>query len=67
MEVKKGICPLCGRENNCSYAKGLFHEGCWCETTEVPMELRERIPEELRGKSCICKECVMEYKRSQEK
>mgnify|MGYP002515051774 CR=1 FL=1 len=29
---------------------------------EVPKELRDQIPENLRGKACICKECVMNYK-----
>ena len=48
MEVNKGICPICGKPNNCGYENGLSHEGCWCEKIEVPKELREQIPENLR-------------------
>lgn len=62
MEIDKGICPLCGRPNNCAFVAGGIHEGCWCEKTSVPKELRKKIPEELRGKACICKQCVMEFK-----
>ena len=62
MEVNKSICPICGKPNNCGYEKGLSHGSCWCEKIEVPKGLREQIPESLRGKACICKECVMNYK-----
>ena len=50
------------RANNCGYENGLSHSGCWCEKIEVPKELREMIPENLKGKACICKECVINYK-----
>ena len=62
MEINKGICPLCGRPNDCAAAAGRMHEGCWCEKTSVPKELREKIPKELKGKVCICKQCVMKFK-----
>ena len=62
MKVDKSICPICGRPNNCAYEKGLSHGSCWCEKIEVPKGLREQISESLRGKACICKECVMNYK-----
>lgn len=62
MEVNKNICPICGKENNCAYQKGLAHENCWCKDIKVPKELIEKIPDNLKGKACICKACVMEYK-----
>lgn len=62
MGINKSICPICGKPNNCSYEMGLSHGSCWCENIEVPKELREQIPESLRGKACICKECVIKYK-----
>ena len=62
MKVDKSICPICGNPNNCGYENGLTHEGCWCEKIKVPKELREQIPAEVRGKACICKKCIMEYK-----
>lgn len=67
MGVNKSICPICGKHNNCAYEKGLSHGGCWCENIKVPKALREQIPENLRGKSCICKECVIAYKEKNEK
>lgn len=62
MEVNKGICPLCGKPNNCSYAAGNIHEGCWCEKVTVPKELLDKVPEDLKGKSCICIECINKFK-----
>ena len=71
MKISKNICPLCGKlfweaiRNqmiDCGYENGLSHSGCWCEKIEVPKELREMIPENLKGKACICKECVINYK-----
>lgn len=67
MEINKSICPLCGKHNNCGYENVLTHNGCWCEKIEVPKELREMIPENLRGKACICKECVIKYKEKNKK
>lgn len=64
MDVNKNICPICGNQNNCGYVNGLSHEGCWCEKVEVPKELRDKIPEHLKGKACICKACVMEFKNN---
>ncbi|MBE6049177.1 MAG: hypothetical protein E7214_00565 [Clostridium sp.] len=64
MKVEKGICPICGKPNNCAFEKGMIHEGCWCEKISVPKELREMVPVELRGKACICESCVREYKKN---
>ncbi|WP_415803358.1 cysteine-rich CWC family protein [Marinicrinis lubricantis] len=47
-------CPLCLQLNDCR----VHQEDCWCFHTKVPVELRLRIPEDRRGKSCICKKCV---------
>lgn len=56
--INDKICPLCGSMNQC----GVHSGDCWCFHTKVPSELRERIPVELRGKACICKTCVEQYK-----
>jgi hypothetical protein len=58
---KNGICPLCGKENNCAMATGADPHSCWCMSLKVPEELLERIPKEIRGKACVCKECVEKY------
>ena len=59
IEMEK-MCPLCGKPNNC--LKG--NKNCWCNYVMIPKELIEKIPEEERGKSCICKECVDNYNQS---
>ena len=58
-EVEK-ICPLCGKPNNCESG----NEDCWCKHVTIPKELIDSIPEDKRGKACICKECVDNYNHS---
>lgn len=57
--MQKGICPICGKENNCALVKGKPHSECWCNTTKVPKSLLDKVPEEQKKLSCICKECVL--------
>ncbi len=61
MEIEKGICPLCGGKNGCAVAGGEDPYSCWCMTTDVPEALLEMVPEEVKGKSCVCKKCVEKY------
>lgn len=35
---------------------------CWCNDIQVPLELRAHIPEHLKMKACICKECILLFK-----
>lgn len=56
--MSKGICPICKKENKCAAVLGTDPMKCWCMTINVPKELLATIPEEERGKSCVCKECV---------
>lgn len=51
-------CPLCNEWNQCGIDSG----DCWCFHLKVPMELRERIPKELKGKACICQKCVESFR-----
>ena len=62
MSENKKLCPLCGKPNHCGYEAGSDHFSCWCTTIDVPKELREQIPEELRGKACICRDCITKFK-----
>ncbi|WP_314586455.1 cysteine-rich CWC family protein [Paenibacillus terrigena] len=62
-EVDPHLCPLCGQDNCCGYRAGT--DDCWCFHTSVPMALRERITPELRGKTCICRDCVEAYHKEQ--
>jgi len=56
-QVYDESCPLCGATNEC----GVHSGDCWCFHTKVPQELRDRIPAELKGKVCICRNCVEKY------
>jgi hypothetical protein len=38
---------------------------CWCVAINVPQALRDRVPEEQRNASCICKRCVIAYQQEQ--
>lgn len=59
-------CPLCGSDNQCGVqaardAQAATGDGgvlCWCMTVSVPEALRERLPTQARGRSCICPGCV---------
>lgn len=48
-------CPLCKKPNLCQ-----LHEpgGCWCAEIEIPPDLLESLPEEMKMKSCICRDCI---------
>ncbi|MEK5255621.1 MULTISPECIES: cysteine-rich CWC family protein [unclassified Paenibacillus] len=60
-QVEQRYCPLCKELNYCGADSG----GCWCFHTEIPAELLERVPLELRGKACICQRCVEAFKKHQ--
>ncbi|MNC15313.1 hypothetical protein D3C75_631270 [compost metagenome] len=53
-----GICPLCSKPNGCAVPAGEDPYSCWCMKTRVPQGLRDRVPENRRGKACICLNCV---------
>ena len=50
------ICPLCGENNNCQHGKE-----CWCTTIKVPKYVLDLVPEDKKGKACICKNCIEKY------
>ena len=68
-EVKAGgaeKCPLCGKGNDCQRCASDTYKGpCWCFKVDMPAELVARVPEDLRGKACICRECVMDFHRQE--
>ncbi len=59
----KHICPVCGKSNGCAIEIGIDPQLCWCMSIKVPKSLLETIPSEQRGKSCVCKACVLVYKQ----
>jgi hypothetical protein len=58
-QVEERYCPLCKKLNQCGADSG----NCWCFHTEIPKELLERGPIELRDKACICQSCVEAFKK----
>jgi len=52
-------CPLCGQDNSCQHGEG----SCWCENVVVPKYIIDMVPEEKKGKACICKSCIEKYSK----
>jgi hypothetical protein len=52
-------CPLCGAANECAAAaSGDFNTPCWCRGVTFTAELLAAVPEEMRGRACICRRCA---------
>ncbi|WP_424767166.1 cysteine-rich CWC family protein [Paenibacillus sp. sgz302251] len=58
-------CPICGEPNHCG-VKDVKEQGveCWCFHEHFPKGLLALVPEEKRGKACICKTCSTTYKEA---
>lgn len=55
--MEKSTCPICGKNNKCTHSNN-----CWCHTTKVSKKVIDMVPQDKKGKACICKECVEKYK-----
>lgn len=55
-------CSICGKDNKCvAGTKDSFT--CWCSKAGgFPEGIFKLVPEELRGKRCICENCLNEYR-----
>ncbi|NLY77941.1 MAG: cysteine-rich CWC family protein [Tissierellia bacterium] len=51
------ICPICGGPNNCQHGEA----SCWCQEVVIPKHIIEMVPEDKRGKVCICISCIEKY------
>lgn len=52
-------CPLCGGPNRCApAAAGDFAVECWCTRVAISQEALDRVPEQWRGKACLCPACA---------
>jgi hypothetical protein len=47
---------LCGGPNECGIAAG--ESTCWCFTTDIPPDVRDRIPADARDLACVCRACA---------
>jgi hypothetical protein len=53
------ICPLCGGPNGCiPAAGGSFDMPCWCAGVTVDPAALARVPEDARGRACLCRACA---------
>ena len=58
------ICPLCQQQNFC---ENLVEKGsgktCWCNNPEIkfPKALLDQVPEDRKGKACICQQCAQAF------
>ena len=60
-------CPLCGGANQCQLCSPATYKGaCWCARVEMPESLIARVPEPLRNRACICRNCVEKFQRERE-
>ncbi|MFM8899010.1 MAG: cysteine-rich CWC family protein [Burkholderiales bacterium] len=52
-------CPLCGKPNDCAVAcSNSFDQPCWCTSVQFSADTLARIPEQQRGKACVCRSCA---------
>jgi hypothetical protein len=57
-------CPLCGQDNRCAAeierATGRKQPPCWCAAAafDFTPELLAGVPEEQRGRACVCARCA---------
>ena len=60
--VNPSTCPLCGGTNDCGLCTPNIHAGrCWCEAESIPAALIARVPPALRGRACICRDCITAF------
>lgn len=58
MQVDEKHCPLCGGDNQCKVNEDTI---CWCVTAKFPQGILDQLPEESKGKQCICQNCINTY------
>ena len=52
---------MCGKPNQCAMElerlTGLKQPPCWCTSVDFGAELLTSVPQEAKGRACICAEC----------
>lgn len=55
-------CPLCEEPNACDMevakATGTKAQRCWCMDAVFTPTVMEQVPDEAKGKACICAKCA---------
>jgi len=66
MEIAPERCPLCDGPNDCQLCThGTYRGPCWCMSTDIPEELLALVPEDYRGRACLCRSCVSAFELRQ--
>ena len=64
--IDPAICPLCGSTHMCAMevakAAGRPLERCWCVDAVFTSEVLQALPEDAKGKACICADCSSKFK-----
>ena len=61
LTTEEKTCPICGEPNNCQHGE----EKCWCQEVVVSKHVMDMVPEDKKGKACICKSCIEKYSNIQ--
>jgi hypothetical protein len=55
-------CPICQQPNACamekSKATGNQPERCWCMDAVFSATVMDQVPDDAKGKACICAKCA---------
>jgi len=62
INIDASNCPLCQQNNHCDVGSP---QGCWCTLEKVPNMLIQQVPDEKKGKSCICQACIKKFNLTQ--
>lgn len=60
IRVEPNLCPLCNLDNRCGNLTDCGDD-CWCTSPDISFtnKLLNKVPDELKGKACICKACAL--------
>lgn len=55
-------CPICHEPNVCAMetakATGTKPQRCWCMDAVITPEVMDLVPDQAKGKACVCAKCV---------
>jgi len=62
--IDTSICPVCGGPNHCGEIDPQRNRDsrCWCARETFPPGIFKLVPDDKRGKSCICRQCLATFK-----
>lgn len=61
------LCPLCQQKNQCvNLGVADTEKICWCNDPNIqfPKALLDQVPNEKKGRACICKQCALAFEKN---